>query len=68
MKRFVSKGSCLDISPPTKTASKYIQRFCTRIQFSKTKLVVANFLTHSVISALNAILYLIIFYVMLILV
>lgn len=43
---FASLGSCLAMSPPTNTASKYTHRFCTRSQRSKISLVFPRSVTH----------------------
>ncbi len=51
-------GSCLAISPPTNTASRYTHRFWTIIQFSMMSEVLDNFWTQSWISFLNGALYL----------
>lgn len=51
-------GSCLAMSPPTNTASRYTQRFCTTNQFSMISVEFESFCTHSWISFLNGALYL----------
>lgn len=55
---FASVGNCFAISPPTNTASKYTQRFCTISHFSKISDVLTSFQTHNWMSFLNGALYL----------
>lgn len=51
-------GSCLAMSPPTKTASRYTQRFWTTIQFSIISEELVRFCTQVWICFLNGVLYL----------
>ena len=55
--RFASFGSCLAMSPPTKTASKYTHIFCTRSHRSRISFVLERSLTHFEICFLNGALY-----------
>lgn len=56
LKRFASAGSCLDISPPMKTASKYAHKFCTVNHFAKISEVLPSLNCHSWILFLKGVL------------
>lgn len=47
LNRLASCGSCLAISPPTNTASRYTHRFCTSIQLSIISEELERFCTQS---------------------
>ena len=54
----VTCGNCFAMSPPTKTASRYTQRFCTVIQFSMISEELDRLCTHVWMFFLNGALYL----------